>query len=240
MKFAAMTSMNETYYDHVGRAMLRTYKQTWSDQATIHVYNENNFQVKVKTVVPMGWEMPKEFWQFQLRHTNRKIKQFSKKAWSIMKGCKEIACDRLIWIDADTIMKASIPLQLLYLISPNDTLSTHFSVWHDVEGKTYHSCETGFFILNKNHPAFQEFVDTYEDIYINDKHQDLRRFYDGEVYGKTVRILEAKGNKMLDLNLHKINTPIPKSVLAPYINHMKAGAKDTMTNDIIEQKYKVS
>ena len=60
--------------------------------------------------------MPKEYWDFQARHQNRKVKQFSKKAWSIIKGCAEIECDRLIWIDADTIIKTDIPDQLLNLI----------------------------------------------------------------------------------------------------------------------------
>jgi len=240
MNFAAITSMNRAYYDHVGRAMLRSYKHGWSAHTPMHVYNEGDFEVKVKTIVSMGWHMPKEYWDFQARHQNRKVKQFSKKAWSIIKGCAEIDCDRLIWIDADTIIKTDIPDQLLNLIAPEDVLSTHFSVWHNVDGKIFHSCETGFFILNKKHPAFQEFVDTYRDIYVNDKYHDLRRFYDGEVYGKTVELLEAKGNKMLNLNLHKLKTPIPKSVLAPYIDHMKAGAKDGVDNEILEKRFKLT
>lgn len=240
MNFAAVTSMNRAYYDHVGRAMLRSYKHGWSAHTPMHVYNEGDFEVKVKTIVSMGWHMPKEYWDFQARHQNKKVKQFSKKAWSIIKGCAEIDCDRLIWIDADTIIKTDIPDQLLNLIAPEDVLSTHFSVWHDVDRKIFHSCETGFFILNKKHPAFQEFVDTYRDIYVNDKYHDLRRFYDGEVYGKTVELLEAKGNKMLNLNLHKLKTPIPKSVLAPYIDHMKAGAKDGVDNEILEKRFKLT
>jgi len=116
-------------------------------------------------------------------------------------------------------------------------LSTHFSVWHKKDGKEWHSCETGFFILNKTHPEFDTFYKTYRDIYVNDKNQDLRRFYDGEVYGKSVEILESAGNKMMDLNPGRHRTPIPRSILAPYLNHFKAGVKDRINNNDITTKF---
>jgi len=78
---------------------------------------------------------------------------------------------------------------------------------------------------------------TYKDIYVNDRMKDLRRFYDGEVYGKTVELLENKGHKMMNLNPGKHRTPIPRSVLAPYLNHFKAGVKDRIDNQSIESRY---
>jgi hypothetical protein len=137
-----------------------------------------------------------------------------------------IDTNRLIWVDADVMITSEINMLLLSLIAPDDVLSTHFSVWHEQGNKTYHSCETGFFILNTKHVGYKDFCDTYKDIYINDKTQDLRRFYDGEIYGKTVDLMQAKGYKMLNLNPDAHRTPIPRSVLAPYITHFKASAKD--------------
>ena len=122
----------------------------------------------------------------------------------------------------------NFPRLLTELIAPDDVLSTHFSVWHEKNGKEYHSCETGFFILNLKHPGFSHFMDLYKDIYYHDKAEeyDLRRFYDGEVYGKCVEILEAKGHKMMNLNTGRHKTPISRSLLAPYISHFKAGLKE--------------
>jgi len=79
---------------------------------------------------------------------------------------------------------------------------------------------------------FTDFKNTYKSIYVNDDYKNLRRFYDGEVYGETVLRLQEQGAEVLDLNKgwrHK--TPIPRSVLGPYISHYKAGVKDTVNFD---------
>jgi hypothetical protein len=73
-------------------------------------------------------------------------------------------------------------------------------------------------------------------MYVNDRNDNIRRFYDGEVYGETVRLLSQDGVQMLDLNpgnVHK--TPIPRSILAPYISHNKAGLKDTINYAEVEK-----
>jgi hypothetical protein len=144
-------------------------------------------------------------------------------------------------MDADTIVTRNVLLQLLELISPDDVLSTHYGVVHPWpsetdETRTAFSCETGFFILNKQHESFNKFREIYTDMYINDRFENIRRFYDGEVYGETVRLLANDGVKMLELNpgnIHK--TPIPRSILAPYISHNKAGLKDTINYTEIEK-----
>jgi hypothetical protein len=224
--YAAFTSMSEKYYEHCGRAMLRSYKDYWSQKFNLYVYNEDNFDVKVKTVKTLGWNLGTEYEKFQQRHTNEKVKTFAKKGFSVIHAMQNLSYDRIIWLDADTIICNDIPMQLVSLISPDDVLSTHFSVWHTQDNKEYHSCETGFFILNRTHSGYQDFCDTYKDIYVNDKTDDIRRFYDGEVYGKTVKIMEEKGHKMLNLNPSKHKTPISRSVIAPYVTHYKAGLKD--------------
>lgn len=227
-KYAAITSMNEPYYEHCGRAMLRSYKQHWHHLMPLYVYNEDNFEIKVKTVKSLGWDLGLSYEKFQKRHSNERVKTFAKKGFSIIHAMRNINAQRLIWVDADVIIQANIPHQMLDLISPDDVLSTHYSVWHEQDKKIYHSCETGFFILNTQHEGYKEFCDVYEDIYCNDRTEDLRRFYDGEVYGKTVEIMETKGYKMLNLNPGKHKTPIGRSVMAPYINHFKAGLKDSV------------
>jgi hypothetical protein len=151
-----------------------------------------------------------------------------------------IEADRLVWLDADSIVKNPFHPQLIEVMCSNHVLSVHFGVKHLVNDNEYFSCETGFFILNKKHVQFQRFKEVYTDIYHNDKHQDLRRFYDGEVYGKTVKILESEGAKMLDLNTdQKHKTPIPRSLIAPYLTHNKAGIKDKLTNEILEEMYNI-
>ena len=226
--YTAITSMDQKYYDHCGRTMLRSYKKHWASILPLHVYNEDNFTIKVKTIVELGWNLGHEYEQFQKRHGNERVKTFAKKGFSIIDAMNSVDCDRLIWLDADVIIRAEIPRQLLELVSPSDVLSTHFSVWHRKDDIEYHSCETGFFVLNKTHPGYQEFCNLYKDMYHRDKIEGLRRFYDGEVYGKCVEIMQAQGHKMMNLNPGRHKTPISRSVLSPYITHFKAGLKDNV------------
>lgn len=228
MKYLAFTSMDQKYYNHCGRAMLRSYKKHWSHILPVYVYNEDNFTVKVKTIKSLGWNLGEEYEQFQARHNNDRVKTFAKKGFPIINAMENMSsnAERLIWLDADVIVQAEIPQQLLDLIAPDDVVSTHYSVWHNKDNVTYHSCETGFFILNTQHPGYTDFCNIYKDIYCNDRTEGLRRFYDGEVYGKTVEIMEDRGYKMLNLNPGRHKTPISRSVLSPYITHFKAGLKD--------------
>lgn len=232
-EYAAITSMDQTYYNKCGKLMLLSYKRHCEKLFPLYVYNEDDFDIPIKGISCLGWNLSKEFQKFQKRHKNNKVRTFSKKGFSVIDAMQNLKCDRLIWFDADILFRASIPMPLLDLMSPEDTLSTHFSVWHNWPSKEdpnrlAHSCETGFFIINKNHPGFREFMDTYTDIYYHDKTKNLRRFYDGEVYGKTVEAMQVKGYRTINLNPGEHKTPIPRSVLAPYLQHYKGGAKDSM------------
>ena len=231
MNIVCITSMNESYYDKCGNNMISSYLNEWINQFPLYVYNED-FSIGDDKIIEMGWNLGQEYINFQNRHTNKKVKIFSKKAFSIIHAMENIDCDRLIWLDADTYIKKLIPIEFINELSPDDCLSTHFSVWHEKDGILYHSCETGFFILNKRHPKFTDFYNTYKNIYINDQIQDLRRFYDGEVYGKTVQILESKNINMKNLNTTRAKTPMPRSIIDPYISHYKAGLKYRVNQDV--------
>lgn len=233
-KYEAITSMNNVYYNKTGRPFLKSFSKHFSHICDIHVYNEGLFEPKAKNMVTEGWDLGPEFIKFQKRHNNDRVKTFSKKGFSIIHAMNNIDCDRLVWLDADTLFVEDFNTQLLDMIAPDDVLSTHFSVWHQHNDITYHSCETGFFILNKKHKGFNEFKDTYSQIYSKDKTDGLRRFYDGEVYGKTVELMAARGHKMMNLNPGKHKTPFSRSVIGPYIQHFKAGLKDRINFDGLE------
>jgi hypothetical protein len=235
--------MDKTYYDRCGEIMIKSFEKYWSNKLPLHVYTEgDNFNVTGKNIIDLGWNLGSQFDDFVDRWNikkKRRVVTFAKKAFSIIDAMEKIDCDRLIWIDADTIIKQEISGKFLKEISPDDTLSTHFSVWHEHEGKEYHSCETGFFILNKSHHGFIEFCETYKHIYVNDDISQLRRFYDGEVYGRTVDLMKDRNYKMLNLSDEKRKTPIPRSKLAPYIDHLKSGLKDQVDKEEIKDIHKL-
>jgi hypothetical protein len=240
MRYVAITSMDEKYYNHCGRVMIGSYSSHFFRNIPLYVYNEGNFTFKSKNTYAAGWNLGLEYNKFSERWSNKneRVHTFSKKAFSIIHAMYNVECDRLIWLDADTHFTADFPKQLLDLISPDDTLSTHFGVKHNVDEQEFFSCETGFFILNKRHELFEEFRETYTNIYINDEYENLRRFYDGEVYGKTVEIMAEQGYKMINLNPGKHKTPISRSVLAPYLTHYKASLKETADFKKIDSELK--
>jgi hypothetical protein len=238
MRYVAITSMDEKYYNHCGRVMIGSYSSHFFRNIPLYVYNEGNFTFKSKNTYAAGWNLGLEYDKFSERWSNKneRVHTFSKKAFSIIHAMYNVECDRLIWLDADTHFTDDFPKQLLDLISPDDTLSTHFGVKHNVDEQEFFSCETGFFILNKRHELFEEFRETYTNIYINDEYENLRRFYDGEVYGETVSRLIDCGAKMLELNPGQVHkTPIPRSIIAPYVSHYKAGLKDKIDFDELEK-----
>ena len=104
-KYIAITSMDQKYYEHCGRAMLRSYKKHWSGIMPLHVYNEENFTIKVKTIMELGWNLGPEYDHFQQRHSNPRVKTFAKKGFSIIDAMNTANCDRLRWLDANVIIQ---------------------------------------------------------------------------------------------------------------------------------------
>ena len=232
MKIAVITSMNKDYYDHCGKLMIASFEKKWKN-VDLYCYNED-FEFKSKSWNQVGWNLGEDYENFLNRwqSKNKKIVTFSKKAFSIIHAMENIECDRLIWVDADSEATIDLNKQLLDLLCRPEYLSVHFGVKHTVDDTTYFSCETGFFILNKEHKLFDKFKETYKSIYVNDDYQNLRRFYDGEVYGETVLRLQKENAVMLELNPNQEHkTPIPRSIIGPYISHYKAGLKDSLNFD---------
>jgi hypothetical protein len=237
-KFACVTSMNQAYYEKCGRACIESYGANWPADIQLYVYNEDMIDPpRHRWVTYMPWDLGKDYDDFFARTTGSRTLQFAKKAFSVMHAMENLDCDRLIWIDADVMSTYPVNYHLLNLLSDDQVLSAHYGVKHNWPSQTdpdriSFSCETGFFVVNRNHPMFETMAARYREYYTSDLGIHLRRFYDGEVYGSVVAEMESQGAKLMELNpgqQHK--TPIPRSVMAPYIKHYKAGAKESYTSE---------
>lgn len=245
--YAVITSMDEAYYQKCGRACIESFGAYWPKDIPLYVFDEGIVDPpKNKWTTYLPWfNLGPEFFEFcKKEYTNRTI-TFAKKAYSIIAGMQKIDVDRLIWLDADVVTQFSINEQLLDFITPDNVLSTHYGVKHewpseDDPNRISFSCETGFFILNRRHKSFKNFVGRYQEYYNTGEGLKLRRFYDGEVYGAVVEEFENKGAAMLELNPgYRHKTPIPRSIMAPYIMHYKAGAKDPFDSEQLLAKHKI-
>lgn len=229
MSIAFITSMNENYYHRCGKFMIESFEKHLSNY-TLNLYNEDftpNHKINL-----IGWNLGDEYNKFAERWPpNSSIAKFAKKGFSIIHAMNHIECKYLIWLDADTIIQKSFDKELLKQITNKKNLSTHLSVYHEHNNKIYHSCETGFFCLNKTHPKFTDFKKIYTQIYTTDDTNNLRRFYDGEVYGETVNRLDQKYMNNLNPS-EKYKTPIKHSILNDYILHYKGkSTKNKTFND---------
>lgn len=245
--YACITSVDQRYYDHCGKACIESFYAYWPKDIDLYVYNEDMKNTpKSKRINYVPWKVLEDFPAFANRTTNSHVTKFAKKAYSIIHAFENLNVDRIIWLDADTVTTREVPHHFLELISPDDTLSTHFGVMHewpsDINAnRMSFSCETGFFIANTRHNMFHQMRTRYKQYYQEDLGYNLRRFYDGEVYGAVVAEMEQHGAKLLDLNRdHNIKTPIPRSVIAPYITHYKAGRKDNITNENLLKNIDIS
>lgn len=244
--FAVVTSMDEAYYQKCGQACIESFGTHWPGNIHLYVYDEGILNPpKRKWVTYLPWsDLGKDFENFCNRgHGDRTI-TFAKKAFSIIAGMRNIDVDRLIWMDADVVSTYSVNEQLLDMIAPDGTLSTHYGVVHPWPSdtnpdRTSFSCETGFFILNRRHAKFHAFVNRYLEYYNQDLGYNLRRFYDGEVYGAVVQEF-SRSARMLELNPgYRHKTPIPRSIMAPYIMHYKAGAKEPFTSAELMNRHNI-
>jgi hypothetical protein len=247
-KFAVVTSMDHAYYEKCGRACIESFNAYWPNSIPLYVYDEGiQDRPKLKTVHYQPWtDLGKDYEEFIAGSWTSRTITFAKKAFSIMAGARDIDCDRLIWLDADVITLQGINQHLLDLISPLEVLSTHYGVLHPWPSDTDQtrfsfSCETGFFILNRRHAMFETMMNRYQNWYVTGKGNELRRFYDGEVYGAVIKEMENEGAKVMELNPEQRHrTPIPRSVMAPYIMHYKAGAKEPFNSEMLLQNHGIS
>lgn len=247
-KFAVITSMDHAYYEKCGRACIESFNAYWPKDISLYVYDEGIVdRPKLKSIEYKSWtDLGQEFTDFCMGPWSGRTITFAKKAFSIMAGAKDIDCDRLIWLDADVITTQDVNRQLLELISPDDVMSTHYGVKHEWPSdsdpdRISFSCETGFLIINRRHFMFEPMMRRYREWYVSGAGLNLRRFYDGEVYGAVVEEMQHRGAKLLELNPgYRHKTPIPRSVMAPYIMHYKAGSKDPFDSEALLKNHGIS
>jgi hypothetical protein len=70
MRYVAITSMDEKYYDHCGRVMLSSYSRHFFRNIPLYVYNEGNFSFKSKNAYAAGWNLGLEYNKFEERWKN--------------------------------------------------------------------------------------------------------------------------------------------------------------------------
>jgi hypothetical protein len=225
-KINIITSFNESYYNLIGKDCVGSFLKYWPENFHLTCYVEKMRLENHPRIHQISFdELPQSYFEFQQSDYKPRVKTFAKKGYSIIHAMENLNCDILIWIDSDVLTHAPITKDFLEKICSDKNLATFLGVWHEADGKNYFSCESSFFVVNKNHKNFLKFSKRYREYYDNRLTKNLRRFYDGEVLGATIKDLEELGG-MCDLNLTGSKTPMPRSILKDFCTHFKAGLKD--------------
>lgn len=222
MNIEVITSFDQRYYDMIGHACVKSWLEYWPEDLTLTCYVENMSlpaQPRIRQI-PFS-ELGSSYEQFQQSEENDRTKTFAKKAYSVMHAFENSTADLIIWVDADVITKQNVPTELLASLCSEKQLAAFMSVDHD----GWFSAETGIFAVNTRHPDFKKFALRYRERYDNHIKHDLRRFYDGEVFGAVVQEFSRTpyNAEMNDLCVNiKGRTPLKFTELGVYLSHHKS------------------
>lgn len=232
MKIEIITSFDQRYYDMIGHACVSSWLQYWPEELALTCYVEGMTLPENSRIQQIPFtELGAEYEQFQQSDESDRAKTFSKKAYSVIHAFENSTADLLIWLDADVITKRKLPLEMIQSLCSEKQLAAYMAVDHD----GWYSAETGIFAVNTRHSEFKKFAARYRERYNKHIKHDLRRFYDGEVFGAVAKEFRARPyrvemNDLCGKFTKAYKTPLKHTELGIYLQHYKSkGAKADFT-----------
>lgn len=231
VKIQVITSFNQAYYDKIGHACVETWLQHWPGELDLTCYVEEFCLPEQPRLKQIDFaELGNSYCEFQKSNVKDRVKTFAKKAYSVIHAMENSTADRIIWLDADVLTTADISMSVLESLCPDNTLATYMQVYHEKDNRIWISAETGIFVLNTQHPEFKAFAQRYRQYYDEHITENIRRFYDGEVFGKVANEFKSYVRDLCADFKKPYKTPLRHTVLGPYLNHYKSkGTKDNFS-----------
>lgn len=234
--FAAITTMNQSYYDNIGHNMIETFINYWPTNVKLYVYTEG-FDLPVRAPNIRTLDIFKHcnpglqsFLDWRGDHYTRK---FAYKAYAWMNATQRLGEDILIYLDADTETKQPVTVEWLDAILPEDkVLAYMYAVATGEENgvmtKT-DNAETCIYFFNQRHHFAPEFMRRYTEIYETREianRRVYRKSHDTWVMAECVRYCEHNGVEYVNLHPDRDRrTPLKATILQPYFAHYKGKSK---------------
>lgn len=242
---AAVTTMDQRYYDLIGHRMLDTYIRYWPQQCNLYVYTEGfDLPVSAPNVHSIDLygavgDRLQSYLDWRGQHYTRK---FAFKAYAWIRAMETLSQDRLFYLDADIETKQPVPLQFLESLIPDDTLLAYMyarATGFDEQGRdrAWDNAETCIYVLNQRHELADSFRERYTDIYETREIADRTRYiksHDTWVMAECVRYAQGLGGKINNLHPERERrSPIKATVLYQYFNHYKGQkTKNRVANEL--------
>ena len=225
-----ITSFNQRYYDLIGKDSVRSFLKYWPKELSLTCYVEEfKLTTRSKRIQQIDFsELEPDYAQYQADTTLRQSdKKFAKKAYSFMHAMNNSTAEWIVWIDADVITAKKLPLSVLTNLLLPEYLSMYMGVTYDTSKDgtpgNWLCPETGIFAVNTQHGRFNHFRDEYCRRYRERDYQDLRRFYDNDVFGAALNVAQPLQVNDLCAGFQKgYKTPLRHTVLGQYLIHHKA------------------
>ena len=224
-----ITSMNQRYYDLIGKDCVESFLKHWPQSHKLTVYVEEMVLADNDRIKQISFtELEKDYTTFQEDpDCNQSEKKFAKKAYAVMHAMNNSKADWIIWVDADVVSIADIPEGVWTALLDPQHLSLYMGVTYssDKSGNkgNWLVPETGIFAVNTQHPGFQTLRDEYCRRYHDRDRTGLRRFYDNDVLGVAIQAVPDATHRDLCAGFQKpYKTPLPHTVLGEYLIHYKA------------------
>lgn len=223
MKIEVITSFNQEYYNNIGHACVASWLQYWPADYMLTCYVEEFCLPDHPRINQIDFtELGESYRQFQSSDEKGRVKTFAKKAYSVIHAMEHSQADRIIWLDADVLTTSPIPKSVVESLCPDNTLATYMQVYHEKDGREWVSAETGVFVLNTRHIEFTKFAQRYRQYYDEHIKTNLRRFYDGEVFGAVANEFNSSLKDLCAGFKKKYKTPLRHTILGLYLNHYKS------------------
>jgi hypothetical protein len=244
VKIVCVTTMNQRYYDSIGKLMIESWIRYWPEDISLFVYEEN-FRVPLhKKIISKDWKLccESQWIEFSKKNKGPSL-NFAKKGFAFLDALKNIDCDILIWLDADCLSASYFPKEKILSILPTNKLIALFDCYYqinpnytfdqyiDYKNRPPMAAESGFVIVNKNHEKFLEYANEYERLFtLDEKPRFLESWYDGEIAITAAReFLDQVEDisKLRDTN--KTQTPLNHCWMSKYVIHQKGRVKRYMS-----------
>jgi hypothetical protein len=247
MKYTVITTFHQPGLEQYGQRMIDTFEQYWPADVDLIVCAENcepkitrpNTQVidLLATSAPLR--------DFVERHRNNPLahgqagppdvfnpkKQFR---WNAVRFCYKVFATALcaeqtpngwlIWLDADSHTHSPVTADWLASVCPVNSLASYLG-----RGEKYHS-ECGWVAYNLDHPATQQFIQDFVNMYISDDIFKEREWHDSYIWD-IVRKQYQTQHHFFNLNPSVDDKglaghPFINSELGRVMDHVKGKRKD--------------
>lgn len=224
-----ITSVNQRYYDLIGRDCVDSWIRHWPAHMDLTVYVEE-FQLahhdRIKQITFDNLDPDYSAFQ-QDTSTNQSEKKFAKKAYCFMHAMHTVQQGWILWLDADVISIDTQPSHMWEDLLTPQAAAMYMGVTYNTDKQGNQGSwlvpETGVFAVNVEHPDFRDFRSEYCRRYQQRDRTGLRRFYDNDVFGAGLARVRAVDHVDLCRGFSKpYKTPLPHTSLGTYLIHYKA------------------